>query len=182
MTTKNEEVLDEEVIEEEEVGEERPKRRRGGEYEVVLDVEDLAIKEALKDVLAVNEEVPKEPHIKDPELAELLNFKQACEALMELLKPYLPQDQDIDILSEDFDLKKAMQLARKMVGINSGEEEVIEGEPSPYAQELFRKIWQKYIDCRWFFAMMKGRKPTTHKDLKFVKAPEELLKISGEKI
>lgn len=182
MTAKNKESADEEVIEEEEVEEERPKKKKRGEYEVVLDIEDLAIKEALNDVLAVNEAIPKEPAVKDPELIEFLNFRETCKTLIELLKPYIPQDQNIDILSEDFDLKKAMQLAKKMVGINGSEEEVIEGEPSPYAQELFKKVWQKYIDCRWFFAMMKGKKPTTPKDLKFAKAPEELLKMSGEKI
>jgi hypothetical protein len=182
MTAKSGRVIDEEIIEEEEVEEEKPNKRKAGEYEVVLDIEDLAIKEALKDVLAINEEIPKEPHIKDPELAEFFNFKQICETLMELLKPYLSHDQDINILSEDFDLRKAMQLAKKIVGISNSEEEVIEGEPSSYAQELFRKIWQKYIDCKWFFAMMKGKRPVTHKDLKFAKAPEELLKISGEKI
>jgi hypothetical protein len=143
----------------------------------------LAVKEALNDVLAVNEEIPKEPSVKSQELREFIDFKQECEALMELLKPYLPQDQDIDILSEDFDLKKAMTLAKRLAGLDGKEEgEIIEGEPSPYAQELFKKVRQKYIDCRWFFVMIKGRKPTTPKDLKFGRAPEDLIKIEGEKI
>jgi len=181
---KEEEKTLKEVVEEEEVEEEKPKRRGGGEYELVLNIEDLAVKEALSDVLAVNEEIPKGPAVKSQELRELIDFKEECEALMELLKPYLPQDQkDIDILSEDFDMKKAMALAKKMVGIDGrGEEEYIEGEPSPYAQELFKKVWQKYIDCRWFFAMMKGRKPATPRDLKFVKPPEDLLRAEGEKV
>ena len=55
------EVLGEEVIEEEEVEEEKPKKKRGSEYELVLNIEDLAVKEALSDVLAVNEEIPKGP-------------------------------------------------------------------------------------------------------------------------
>jgi len=181
---KEEEKTLEEVIEEEEVEEEKPKRRGSGEYELVLNIEDLAVKEALSDVLAVNEEIPKGPVVKSQELRELIDFKEECEALMELLKPYLPQDQeDIDILSEDFDMRKAMALAKKMVGIDGRrEEEYIEGEPSPYAQELFKKVWQKYIDCRWFFAMMKGRKPATPKDLKFAKPPEDLLRAEGEKV
>ena len=177
------EVLGEEVAEEEEVVEEKPKKRRGSEYELVLDIEDLAVKEALSDVLAVNEEIPKGPAVKSQELRELIDFKEECESLMELLKPYLPQEEDIDILSEDFDMKKAMALAKKMVGIDGRrEEEFIEGEPSPYAQELFRKVWQKYIDCKWFFAMMKGRKPATPRDLKFAKPPEDLLRAEGEKV
>jgi len=180
---KEEEVLGEEVIEEEEVEEEKPKKKRGSEYELVLNIEDLAVKEALSDVLAVNEEIPKGPAVKSQELREFIDFKEECEAFMELLKPYLPQEEDIDILSEDFDMKKAMALAKKMVGIDGrSEEEYIEGEPSPYAQELFRKVWQKYIDCRWFFAMMKGKKPATPKDLKFAKPPEDLLKAEGEKV
>ena len=180
-----EEVLGEEVVEEEEVEEEKPKKKKGGgEYELVLNIEDLAVKEALSDVLAVNEEIPKGPAVKSQELRELIDFKEECETLMELLKPYLPQDQeDIDILSEDFDMKKAMALAKKMVGIDGRrEEEYIEGEPSPYAQELFKKVWQRYIDCRWFFAMMKGRKPATPRDLKFAKPPEDLLRAEGEKV
>jgi hypothetical protein len=173
----------EEEVAEEEVEEEEPKEKVGSEYGLVFDIEDLAVKEALKDVLAVNEEVPKEPAVKSQELREFLDFKQECEALMELLKPYLPEEEEIDILSEDFDLKKAMTLARKMIGIDGRrEEEFIEGEPSPYAQELFRKVWQRYIDCKWFFAMIRGRRPVTSKELRFVKPPEDFLKIEGEKI
>jgi hypothetical protein len=87
-----EEVLGEEVAEEEEVVEEKPKKKKGGgEYELVLNIEDLAVKEALSDVLAVNEEIPKGPAVKSQELRELIDFKEECEALMELLKPYLPQ-------------------------------------------------------------------------------------------
>jgi hypothetical protein len=176
-----EEVQEEEVVEEE-VEEEKPKRR-GGDYELVLNIEDLAVKEALSDVLSINEEIPKEPTVKSQELREFIDFKQECEALMELLKPYIPQEQDIDILSEDFDMKKAMALVRRMAGLDGkGEGEYIEGEPSPYAQELFKKVWQKYIDCRWFFAMLRGRRPATPKELKFQKAPEDLIKAAGEKI
>jgi len=176
-------VAEEEVIEGEVEEEEEPEKRGGSEYELVSDIEDLAIKEALKDALAVSEEVPREPSVKSQELREFLDFKQECEALMELLKPYLPEEEEIDILSEDFDLKKAMALARKMVGIDGRrEEEFIDGEPSPYAQELFRKVWQKYIDCRWFFAMIRGKRPVTPRELKFVKPPEDFLKIEGEKI
>ena len=155
----------------------------GGDYELVLNVEDLAVKEALSDVLAVNEEIPRESAVKSQELREFIDFKQECEALMELLKPYIPQEQDIDILSEDFDLKKAVALAKRLAGLDGKEEGVyIEGEPSPYAQELFRKVWQKYIDCRWFFAMIRGKRPATPKELRFQKAPEELLRAEGEKI
>jgi hypothetical protein len=84
-------------------------------------------------------------------------------------------------LSDEFDLKKAMEIAKEMIGIER-EEEVIEGEPSPYVQELFMEIWQKYIDCKWFEAMMRGKRPITPKDLKFQKAPDDLLKIEGERI
>jgi hypothetical protein len=179
--TKNSEV-EEEIIEEEEAEVEKP-RKKGGEYELAFDIEDLAVKEALKDVLAINEAIPKEPPVKSQELREFIDFKQECEALMELLKPYVPQDHDVDLLSEDFDIKKAMMLAKKLAGIDGKkEDEYINGEPSPYAQELFKKVWQKYIDCRWFFAMMKGKKPATPKDLKFAKPPEDLLKAEGEKI
>jgi hypothetical protein len=184
-----EEILKEEAIEEEEdeVEESKTKpkrpRRGGGEYEITLDIEDLAIKEAINDILAINESIPKEPVVKSPELQEFITFKHECEALMEMLKPYLPQDQDIDILSEDFDMKKAMLLVKKLAGIDGkGGEDYIEGEPSPYAQELFKKVWQKYVDCRWFFSMMKGKKPTTPKELKYIQAPEDLIKATGEKI
>ena len=177
-----EEVLGEEVAEEEEVEEEKPKKKRSGAV-LEIDLDDVLYKEALKDVLAINEALPAEPDVKSPELREFIAFKEECEALMELLKPYLPQDQeDIDILSEDFDMKKAMALVKKMAGIDGRGEEYIEGEPSPYAQELFKKVWQKYIDCRWFFAMMKGRKPATPRDLKFAKPPEDLLRAEGEKV
>jgi hypothetical protein len=170
----------EEVIEEEEEKAESPKR--GGGYKLVFDVEDLAIREAVKDVLAVNEEIPKEPPVKSQELREFIDFKNECEALMSLIGDR-SEDQELNILSENFTLEKAMELAKKLVGIDGREEGVyIEGEPSPYAQELFRKIWQKYIDCKWFFAMLRGKKPTTPKDLKFAKPPEDLLKIEGEKI
>jgi hypothetical protein len=177
----NEEVTEEEVVEEE-VETEKPKRK-GGDYELVLNIEDLAVKEALSDVLSINEEIPREPAVKSQELREFIDFKQECEALMEMLKPYIPQEQDIDILSEDFDMKKAFALARKLAGIDGKEEsEYIEGEPSPYAQELFKKVWQKYIDCRWFFAMIRGKRPATPKELRFQKAPEDLIKAEGEKI
>jgi hypothetical protein len=167
MRREEEEVVDEEA-------------EKGGTV-VDIDIDNLAIKEALEDVLAVNEELPREPDVKSPELRELIAFKEECEALMSLLKPYV-KNKSIDILSDEFDLKKAIEIAKEMVGINGHEEEVIEGEPSPYVQELFRKIWQKYIDCKWFEAMMKGKKPVTLKDLKFQKAPDELIKIEGEKI
>ena len=178
---RGEKVQEEEEIEEE-VEAEKPKGV-GGDYELVLNIEDLAVKEALSDVLAVNEEIPREPAVKSQELREFIDFKQECEALMELLKPYIPQEQDIDILSEDFDLKKAVALAKRLAGLDGKEEdEYIEGEPSPYAQELFKKVWQKYIDCRWFFAMIRGKRPSTPKELRFQKAPEELLRAEGEKI
>ncbi len=181
MTEREEEVVEEEVIEEEEVKVKKPKK--SSEYELVFDIEDLAVKEALNDVLAINEAIPKEPAVKSQELREFIDFKQECDALMEMLKPHIHQEDEVNIFSEDFDLKKAMALARKLVGIDGRkEEEYIEGEPSPYAQELFRKVWQKYIDCRWFFAMLRGRKPTTPKDLKFAKPPEELIRAEGEKI
>jgi hypothetical protein len=173
MTRNKEEVVEEEVEEEEE-----PKNSKAI---VDIDLDDVLYKEALKDVLAVNEEIPSEPDVKSPELKEFIEFKEECEALMSMLKPYA-KGKNFDILSDEFDLKKAMELAKEMIGINGREEEVIEGEPSPYVQELFKKIWQKYIDCRWFEAMMRGKRPITPKDLKFQKAPDDLLKIEGERI
>jgi hypothetical protein len=160
---------------EEDVEGEEPRR------EVVeIDIEDIVHKEALKDVLAVNEEIPEEPDIKSPLLREFWAFKEECDNLMKLIKPYR-SGHDFDILSEEFDLRKAMEIAKTIVGINGGEE-VIEGEPSAYVQELYRKIWQKYIDCKWFEAMLSGKKPVTPKELKFQRAPDDLLKIEGEKI
>jgi len=174
-----EEAPEEEVIEEE-VEEEKPRKGRGKAV-LELDLDDVLYKEALKDVLAVNEELPREPDVKSPELREFIAFKEECEALRNLLKPYA-RSEKFDFLSDEFDLKKAMELAKEMIGLNSGDEEVVDGEPSPYVQELFKKIWQKYIDCKWFEAMMKGKKPITPKDLKYVPAPEDLVKASGEKI
>ena len=177
-----EEVLGEEVAEEEEVEEEKPKKKKGGgEYELVLNIEDLAVKEALSDVLAVNEEIPKGPAVKSQELRELIDFKEECDALKSLIKPYVKNGK-FDILSDEFDLKKAMEMAKEMIGIDGQGEEFIEGEPSPYVQELFRKLWQKYVDCMWFEAMMKGKKPVTPKELKYAPPPEDLIKASGEKI
>jgi hypothetical protein len=170
-------------VAEEEVEEEEPEEKGGSEYELVFNIEDLAVKEALKDVLAVNEEIPKELPIRSQELKEFLDFKQECDALMELLKPYLPEEEEIDILSEDFDLKKAVALAKRLAGLDGKRgDEYIEGEPSPYAQELFKKVWQKYIDCKWFFAMIRGKRPVTPKELRFIKPPEDFLKIEGEKV
>jgi hypothetical protein len=168
------EEVEEEVVESEE--------KEKGEYELTLDIEDLAVREALKDILAVNEEIPKEPPIKSPTLQKFIEFKNECEALMELLKPYAQED-EIDILSEDFDLKKAVALVKKLAGIDGRkEEEYIEGEPSAYAQELFREVWQKYIDCKWFFAMIRGRRPVTPKELRYLPAPKELVEAVGERI
>jgi hypothetical protein len=181
MTENEEEVVGEEEVEEEE--EEKPKKEKGSVV-VDIDLDDALYKEALKDVLAINEAIPSEPDVKSPELREYIAFKEECEALMSLMKPYV-KNKNFDILSDEFDLKKAMEIAKEMIGPD-GSEEVIEGEPSPYVQELFKKLWQKYVDCKWFEAMMKGRKPITPKDLtkdlKFQKAPEDLLKIEGEKI
>jgi hypothetical protein len=174
-----EEAVEEEVVDEE-VAEEKPKKGKGG-ITVEIDMDDALYKEALKDVLAINEALPSEPDVKSPELREYISFKEECEALMSLIGPYV-KSYKFDILSEDFDLKKAMEMAKAMIGVNGRDEEVIEGEPSPYVQELFKKIWQKYIDCKWFEAMMKGKRPITPKDLKFQKAPEELLRVEGEKI
>jgi hypothetical protein len=173
---KNEEEAVEEEVAEEEVEVEKPKK-----VAVEIDLDDALYKEALKDVLAINAELPSEPDVKSPELREYIAFKEECEALMNLLKPYV-KSRNIDILSEDFDLKKAMELAKEMIGVDGRDEEVIEGEPSPYVQELFKKLWQKYIDCRWFEAMLTGKRTITPKDLKFQKAPEELLRAEGEKI
>jgi len=175
-----EEVLGEEVVEEEEVEEEKPKKRRGGAV-LEIDLDDVLYKEALKDVLAVNESLPAEPDVKSPELREFIAFKEECDALKSLIKPYV-KNRKFDILSDEFDLKKAMEMAKEMIGIDSRDEEFIEGEPSPYVQELFRKLWQKYVDCMWFEAMMKGKKPVTPKELKYAPPPEELIKASGEKI
>jgi len=170
-----EEELGEEIVEEEE--KEKPKAKA----EVVIDLDNEMAEEALKDVLAINEEIPKGPIVKSEELREFIEFKQECEALMELLKQYMPEDQ-IDILSENFDLKTAIKMAAKMAGLNGREEELLDGEPSPYVKELFKKVWQKYVDCKWFFAMIKGKKPIVPKDLKFQKAPEDLVKAEGERI
>jgi len=177
----DEEVPEEEVIkEEEEVEEEKPKKRRGRAI-VDIDLDDALYKEALKDVLAVNEMLPSEPDVKSPVLREFIAFREECETLRRLLKPYAKNDK-FDFLSDEFDLKKAMELAKEMIAVNSNEEEVIDGEPSPHVQELFKKLWQMYVDCKWFEAMMKGKKPVTPKDLKYVQAPEDLIKASGEKI
>jgi hypothetical protein len=174
-----EETVEEEVIDEE-VAEEKPKKGKGG-ITVEIDMDDALYKEALKDVLAINETLPREPDVKSPELREYISFKEECEALMSLIEPYAKK-RKIDILSDEFDLKKAMELAKEMIGVDGRDEEVIEGEPSPYVQELFKKLWQKYIDCKWFEAMIKGKRPATPKELRFQKAPEDLLKVEGEKI
>ena len=174
-----EEVLGEEVVEEE-VEEEKPKKRRGGAV-LEIDLDDALYKEALKDVLAVNEALPAEPDVKSPELREFIAFKEECDALKSLIKPYVKNGK-FGILSDEFDLKKAMEMAKEMIGIDGRGEEFIEGEPSPYVQELFRKLWQKYVDCMWFEAMMKGKKPVTPKELKYAPPPEELIKASGERI
>jgi hypothetical protein len=174
-----EEVLGEEVVEEE-VEEEKPKKRRGGAV-LEIDLDDALYKEALKDVLAVNEALPAEPDVKSPELREFIAFRDECNALKSLIKPYVKNGK-FDILSDEFDLKKAMEMAKEMIGIDGRDEEFIEGEPSPYVKELFRKLWQKYVDCMWFEAMMKGKKPVTPKELKYAPPPEDLIKASGEKI
>jgi hypothetical protein len=175
-----EEIPEEEVIEEEEeVEEEKPKKMKGSAV-VEIDLDDALYKEALKDVLAINEEIPREPDVKSPELREFLSFREECETLKSLLTPY-SKDGKFDFLSDEFDLRKAMELAKEMIGAKH-DEEVIDGEPSPYVQELFKKLWQKYVDCKWFEAMMKGKKPITPKELKYVPAPEDLIKASGEKI
>jgi len=175
------EETEEEITEEEEQEEEKEKPK--AKADVIIDLDYEITKEALKDVLAINEEIPKEPPVKSEELRELIEFKQECEALMELLKQYMPEEQIDDILSENFDLKAAMKMAAKMAGLTKQEEEeLLDGEPSPYVQELFKKIRQKYIDCKWFFTVMKGKRPVTPKDLKFMKAPEDLIKAEGERI
>jgi len=176
-----EEEVEEEITKEE--GEVEEKERPKVKPEVVIDLDDEMAKEALNDVLAINEEIPKGPIVKSEELREFMEFKEECEALMGLLKQYIPEEQIDNILSENFDLKSAMKIAAKMAGIShEEEEELIDGEPSPYVRELLNKIRQKYIDCKWFKAMMKGKKPVTPKDLKFMKAPEDLIKAEGEKI
>jgi hypothetical protein len=172
--------VEEEV--EEEITEEKEKKPEA-KPEVVIDIGDEMAKEALKDVLAINEEIPKGPIVKSEELREFMEFKEECDSLMELLKQYMPEEQIDDILSENFDLKTAMRMAAKMAGLTGREEEeLLDGEPSSYVQELFKKIRQKYIDCKWFFTVMKGKKPITPKDLRFMKAPEDLIKAEGERI
>jgi len=109
------EETEEEITEEEEQEEEKEKPK--AKADVVIDLDDEMAKEALKDVLAINEEIPKEPPVKSEELRELIEFKQECEALMELLKQYMPEEQIDDILSENFDLKAAMKMAAKMAGL-----------------------------------------------------------------
>lgn len=178
--SEEEEVLEEEVVEEEEVEEEKPKKRRSGAV-LEIDLDDALYKEALKDVLAINESLPAEPDVKSPELREFIAFKEECDALKSLIKPYVKNGK-FDILSDEFDLKKAMEMAKEMIGIDGRGEEFIEGEPSPYVQELFRKLWQKYVDCMWFEAMMRGKKPVTPKELKYAPPPEDLIKASGERI
>jgi len=178
--SEEEEVLGEEVAEEEEVEEEKPKKRRSGAV-LEIDLDDALYKEALKDVLAINESLPAEPDVKSPELREFIAFKEECDALKSLIKPYVKNGK-FDILSDEFDLKKAMEMAKEMIGIDGRGEEFIEGEPSPYVQELFRKLWQKYVDCMWFETMMKGKKPVTPKELKYAPPPEDLIKASGERI
>ena len=174
-----EDVVEEEVIKDEEIEEEKPKKEKRS-VAVNADLDNLMYKEALKDVLAINETIPSEPDIKSPELKEFFAFKEECETLMKLLKPYIPDDK-FDFLSDELDLKKAMEMVKRMIGLD-GREEVIEGEPSPYVQELFKKLWQKYVDCRWFELMMRGKRPITPKELKYIPAPEDLIKAPGEKI
>jgi hypothetical protein len=41
---------------------------------------------------------------------------------------------------------------------------------------------QRWIDCRWLKATMKGRKAVTPSELKFEKLPEELKTIRGEEV
>jgi hypothetical protein len=173
--------VEEEV--EEEIVEEEGKEKRKANAEVVIDIGDEMAKEALNDVLAINDEIPKGPIVKSEELREFMEFKEECDSLMELLKQYMPEEQIDDIMSENFDLRTAMRMAAKMAGLTRHEEEeLLDGEPSPYVQELFKKIRQKYIDCKWFYMVMKGKKPITPRDLKFQKAPEDLIKAEGEKI
>jgi hypothetical protein len=173
--------VEEEIVEEEEKAEEKGKPE--AKAEVVIDLDDEMAKEALKDVLAINEEIPKGPAVKSEELREFMEFKEECDSLMELLKQYMPEEQIDDILSENFDLKAAMKMAAKMAGLTGREEEeLLDGEPSPYVKTLLSKIRQKYIDCKWFFTVIKGKKPVTPKDLKFMKAPEDLIKAEGERI
>jgi len=82
-----EEEIGEEIVEEEE--KEKPKAKA----EVVIDLDDEMAEEALKDVLAINEEIPKGPIVKSEELREFMEFKEECDSLMELLKQYMPEDQ-----------------------------------------------------------------------------------------
>ena len=99
---KEEEVLGEEVAEEEEVEEEKPKKKKGGAV-LEIDLDDVLYKEALKDVLAVNESLPAEPDVKSPELRKFIAFKEECDALKSLIKPYV-KNRKFDILSDEFDL------------------------------------------------------------------------------
>jgi hypothetical protein len=164
----------------EETEEVREKKARSGAV-VVDDLSDAMIEEALKDVLAVSEEIAERPAASQ-ELRELIAFKEECEALLQILKQYVPEETLENVLvGESIDLKAAMRIAARMMGVMP-EEELLNGEPSPYVQELFRKIWQKYIDCKWFFAMLRGKRTVTLKELRYAQMPEELKVAQGEKI
>ena len=178
MVRNTDEVEVEDVIEEvEEVKEKKAESKAEG----VIDLGDAMIEEALKDALAVSEEVATGQAVSQ-ELRELIAFKEECEALFQLLKQYVPEETLEDVLmGERIDLKTAMKVAAKMMGVVP-EEELLDGEPSPYVQELFKKVWQKYIDCKWFFAMLRGKKTVTPKELKYMHMPEELKIARGERI
>jgi hypothetical protein len=157
----------------------KEKKAESPEAESITDLGDVMIEEALKDALAVNEEVAGVPAASQ-ELKELIAFKEECEALFRILD--VPRETLESMLTgESIDLKTAMKIAAKMVGIVP-EEELLDGEPSPYVQELFKKIRQKYTDCKWFFAVLKGKKAITPGELKYVQMPEELKAARGERV
>jgi len=152
--------------------------------EEITTVEDIAIEEAEKDVESIGETSSDINVLEDEVIAEFYRFKRSCEALEELMRAYVPEIfEDENVLMKELDMRSAMKIAARMLGIGrNGDEELIPGEPSPYVQELAKKVMQRWIDCRWLKATMKGRKAVTPSELKFEKLPEELKTIRGEEV
>jgi len=147
-------------------------------------VEDIAIEEAAKDVEGFEESGRDVDVLEDEVIAEFYRFKRSCEALEELLGSYVPElFEDENVLMKELDMRSAMKIAARMLGVSgNGDEELIPGEPSPYVKELAKKVMQRWIDCRWLKAAMKGKKAVTPSELKFEKLPEELKSAKGEEI
>jgi len=172
------------------MSEEREKPEEAIEEEAVeevsggVEVEDMLLEEAEKDVNAYTESPRDVNVLEDEVIAEFYRFKRSCEALEELLRTYVPELFEEEGSLTEIDMKTAMKIASRMLGLQNGarEEELLEGEPSEFAQMLFRKVLQRLVDCRWFKAMLRGKRPITPSQLKFDKVPEELKQLKGVEI